>query len=62
MWSSMYIRKEFLFVAFVASVGIVGLLITWVLRVAITGVWSDDSSWLDSIWTQFIAIPLNEKV
>jgi hypothetical protein len=35
--------------AFVISVGLFGLLITWVLRVAITDVWSDDSSWLDSI-------------
>jgi hypothetical protein len=38
MWSSMYVRKEFQFVAFVTSVGIVGLLITWMLRAAITGV------------------------
>jgi hypothetical protein len=49
MWSSIYVRKRFQFVTFVISVGIFGLLYTWVHRVAITGVWSDDSSWLDSI-------------
>jgi hypothetical protein len=47
--SLMYVRKRPQVFAFVISVGIFGLLNAWLLRVAITGVWSDDSWWLDSI-------------
>jgi hypothetical protein len=48
MFFSRYLRELFQSVFLLVRVGLVGLLIMCELRVAITGVWSDDNSKLGS--------------
>ena len=61
MFSSKYVWNVFQSVFLVVSCGGRGVLIAAVLRLAITGVWSDDRSKLECIWNLFLGNPCDTK-